>query len=512
DGRVFMDPVAARDRFVPAIEAISLDEVESVFRAAWASDERLVYVSGNLESIVMTEFEEALDTEVEAPGKATRKPWAYGDFGTPSEVVESNYVKDLDIHQFVLGNGVRLNLKQTDYAANKIHVKASFGAGRLTVPIHQPGLDFLAMGVFTNGGLGEHSLDEIKALTAGRTVGASFSVDDGEFTMGGVTNEEDLLLQLQLMAAYLVDPGYRPEARRVFLRQLDALYSQLKHNPNGVMQDKVARFLAGGDHRFGFPERDVLEARTLKELATWLRDPLREGYLELSLVGDFSDQEGVLSAVRDTFGALPERRSQRRDFPAARQVDFPRGAGAQVFTYSSAIDRAMATVNWPTADQSDIYRTRRLSVLGSVFSDRMRIEIREKIGEAYSPYAFNSSSDTWEGYGVFRAVVGVDPAKADLIQEALLDIGTDLAREGITGDELVRAIEPVKASIRERRRTNGYWLNSVLLRSQGEPRRLDWARSFEGFWDTITVEEVEALARQFLQPEDALPIQIQPQS
>lgn len=512
DGRVFMDPVAARDLFVPAIEAITLDEVESVFRQAWASEERLVFVSGNLESIVTKEFEEALKMEVEPPEESGLKPWAYEDFGTPSEIVESNYIEDLDIHQFVLGNGVRLNLKQTDYEANKIQVKASFGSGRLSVPVHKPGLDFLATGVFSNGGLGEHSVDEIKALMAGRTVGGSFGVDDGEFTMGGVTNEDDLLMQLQLMAAYLTDPGYRPEAHRVFLRQLDALYSQIKYDPNGVMQDRVARFLASGDHRFGFPEREVLEALTLDELAAWLRDPLRESYLELSLVGDFSDQEGVLAAVLETFGSLPERRSQRRDFPAARQVDFPRDAGPQVFIYPSAINRAMVMVNWPTTDQSDIFRARRLSLLGRIFSDRMRVEIREKIGEAYSPYAFNSSSSTWEDYGVFRAVVGVDPAKADLIQEALFKIAVELVREGINGDELVRAIEPMKASIQERRRTNGYWLNSVLLRSQGEPRRLDWARTFEDFWDTITVDEIDALARTFLQPEDGLPIQIQPRS
>lgn len=512
DGKVFMDPVVARDRFVPAIEEMSLEEIEDAFREVWASEERLVYVSGNLESIVTSEFEEARAMEVEASLDAAQKPWAYEDFGEPSDVVESNYVEDLDIHQFVLGNGVRLNLKQTDYEANRIHIKASFGAGRLTVPLQQPGIDFFAMGVFSNGGLGEHSIDEIKALTAGRTVGAAFSVEDGEFTIGGVTNEEDLLLQLQLMAAYLIDPGYRPEARRVFARQLDALYSQLKHNPNGVMQDRVARFLADGDFRFGFPEREALESRTLAELAKWLRDPLREGYLELSVVGDFSDRERLLEAVLNTFGALPERRSQRREFPAAREVDFPRDVASKVFRYRSDIDRAMATVNWPTTDQSDIFRTRRLSILGNVFSDRMRVEIRENIGEAYSPYAFNSSSDTWEDYGIFRAVVGVDPVKADLIEEVLLDIGADLSQEGISDDELVRAIEPVKADIRERRRTNGYWLDSVLLRSQGEPQRLDWARSFEDFWDTITVEEIDALAREFLQPEDGLPIQIQPQS
>ena len=93
-----------------------------------------------------------------------------------------------------------------------------------------------------------------------------------------------------------------------------------------------------------------------------------------------------------------------------------------------------------------------------------------------------------------------------------LDIGADLARNGIAEDELVRAVEPIKSQIKEYRRTNRYWLNSVLLRSQDEPRRLDWARSFMDIWDTVTVEEIDGLARDYLQPDAALPIQVQPRS
>lgn len=512
DNRVFMDPVVQRDLMVPAVEAISLDEVESTFRRIWAGEERLIHVSGNFEDVVEGEFEEALGVPVEAPVVLERREWAYTDFGEPSGIVESRTVEDLGIHQYVFGNGVRLNLKQTDYEANKIHVKASFGGGKLTVPIDKPGLDVMAAVTFEGGGLGEHSAEEIKALMAGKTVGTGFNVDDSEFTLGGVTNAEDLLLQLQLMAAYMTDPGYRPEGRRLFMRRIDGLYSRLRHDPNGVMQDKVARFLAGGDYRFGFPEQEELQARTLEEVAAWLESPLREGYLELSIVGDFTDREGVLAAVARTFGALPERRNERRVQEFARQVEFPRAVESKVFTYESEIDRGMATVNWPTTDQDDIFTTRRLSVLASAYSDRMRIQIREDIGEAYSPYAFNSSSDTWEDYGVFRAVVGVQPDRIGEIESILLQIGDDMASDGITEDELVRAIEPIKSQIEEYRRTNGYWLNSVLLRSQDEPRRLEWARSFAGFWETITVEEINELAAEYLQPEAGLPVRILPRS
>lgn len=512
DGIVFMDPAVERDLMVPAIEALTLAEIEGRFRKAWENDERLVNLSGNFESILKDRFEEAAAIEVEAAGVEERKPWAYTGFGNPGNVVNDNYVKDLGIRQLVFGNGLRLNLKQTDYEANKIHVKASFGSGKLELPADKPGLSLMAGRIFISGGLGEHSEDEIKALTAGKTVGVEFSVDDNQFTLGGITNQEDLLLQLQLMAAYMRDPGYRPEGRRLLMRQLDGLYSQLAHDPNGVMQNEVARFLASGDPRFGFPAREELEARTTEEVGEWLREPLQNGYLELSIVGDFKDMDPVVAAVARTFGAFPDRTPERPELAEARRVAFPRDSGETVFAYESEIPRAMATVNWPTTDQSDIFRTRRLSVLASVYSDRMRVQIREATGEAYSPYAFNNSSDTYDGYGYFRALVGVDPDKTGEIQKILLRIGAELAESGVDEDERVRAIEPIKSQIEEYRRTNQYWLNSVLLRSQDEPERLDWARTFADFWDTVTVGQLNELARQYLSPSDGLPVQIVPRS
>ncbi len=510
DGEVFMDPEDNKNLFVPLIEAIGVDEVSSAFQQAWAQEERMINLSGNFEQLVSGKFMEAATIEVEPPEQEEQAPWAYTSFGAPGTVVSSTLVEDLGIRQLILSNGVRLNLKTTDYEANKVYVMASFGDGKLSAPGGKPGLPLMAGAIFTAGGLGQHSADEITALTAGKTVGVAFNVEDNQFTLGGITNEEDLLLQLQLLAAYLSDPGFRPEGERLFGRQLDGLYSQLAHEPMAILQNEVARFLANGDQRFGFPEREELESRTTAEVAEWLSEALSNDYLELSVVGDFSNAGEVIEKVLSTVGALPERVSVRPELVEARQVAFPEVSGTKVFTYETESPRAMATVNWPTTDQDDIFVVRRLSVLGSVVSDRMRVKIREEIGEAYSPYAYNASSDTYNDYGVLRALAGVQPDKADLVQGILVDIGRDLAQNGISGDELVRAIEPIKNQIEEYRRTNRYWTNSVLLRSQSDPIRLEWARSFEGFWETVTVEEVNELAARYLDPEFAIPVQVQP--
>lgn len=512
DDTVFMDPETRRDLLKPALAALTAEEAHAALVEAWSPEERLIYIKGNFARPVEAIYEEAALAEVEPPELAAVGEFGYTDFGDASPVVREETAEDLGIRKLVLGNGVRLNLKQTEYEANTIQIGVSFGHGQLLEPSGQSGLAFLAGNTFLAGGLGRHSEDELKQLTAGRTVRTGFQVEGDYFRLSGTTNEEDMLLQLQILAAYVSDPGFRPEARRVFLRQLDGFYTRLKSDPMMILRDRVEQALAGGDPRFGFPERETLEARSLDELSEWMGPALRDGYMEVAVVGDFSDEEAIIEAVRETLGALPERRNSYAVHEGARAVSVHENLSARDFRYSTETNRAMATVNWPTTGQRDIKEVRRLSLLASVFSDRMRVKIREAIGEAYSPYAYNTSSEVYPQFGYLRALVGVAPERAEMIEEILLSIAEDLVEDGVTEDELVRAVEPVKNQIEEYRRSNRYWLGSVLQRAQVQPERLEWARSFAEFWDTVTVEELNRLADRYLRTEEAIPVRVLPRS
>ena len=60
------------------------------------------------------------------------------------------------------------------------------------------------------------------------------------------------------------------------------------------------------------------------------------------------------------------------------------------------------------------------------------------------------------------------------------------------------------------RRTNRYWMSSVLESSQEYPERIDWSRSFVDDYQNISVDEVNALAAEFLKPENQVNVIIKP--
>jgi zinc protease len=509
---VFLHPAQEEALYGPMLEALTPEEARSALAEAWSDASRLLRIESpepidNLYAEMRRAYRGNLSEEVAPPEEALTAEFAYTDFGPAGEIVDRYPLEGLEAEQVVFGNNVVLSLRKTDFEQNRIHVGVRFGGGLLSLAKDQPGLDVLAGFAFTRGGLEAHSLDDLQTILAGRNVNAAFTVDNDAFVLSGVTTPEDLERQLELLAAYVVAPGYRPEAGRQFAQAIPQYYRYLTQTLDGAYRYHVPGWLAGGDPRLGFPAREVLEAHTLEDLAGWLEPALERAKLEVAVVGDL-DPEAVVEAVRRTFGALPSRAMTKPDYRAARALSLPPAGSAATFTYATENPKSRLVVVWPTTDRKDIRISRRLSVLAGVIDDRLRERVREEIGEAYSPYAYNTSSETFTDYGYTAAVIDADPASLDLLADLLREIAEGVVAEGVDADEFDRVLRPRLSSLEQQFRDNRYWLNSVLLGSHEQPRQLDWARTLFTDYPTVTREEIEALAREYLGPDRALEIRV----
>ncbi len=515
EDNVFTTPADDLALFAPALAKVTPEDCAAALRAAWDTPHRYLLVAGNITipgdpvAAITAAYNAAHAAPVAPPEKIADAAWAYTDFGPAGTVTKREHIDDLDLTLVTFANGVRLNLKKTDFEANRIRVSLRAGTGQLTEPRDQPGLAFFASSTFSAGGLGKHSTDDLQTLLAGRTVGAGFRVGPDALAFGGTTNRDDLLLQLQLITAYVTDPGYRPESYRQAQKGIEELYTGLSHTTNGPLQLEVMRLLANGDPRFGLPSKEVSLSRTLAEVKAWLAPQLASGALELALVGDLDIDASIAAAAR-TLGALPAR-APRPALTAERRVKFPDQSFAKNYTVPTEIPKGVIVIYWPTTDANEIHRTRRLTLLGEVLSDRLRVKVREELGGAYSPGAGSQPSDTYTDYGFMVANVTVDPAKAAEIADVVIAIAADLNKNGVTEDELQRAKLPLLTSVRESHRTNPYWIGSVLSRAQEKPEVLDWSRTRASDFEAVTKADLDALAKTYLAPGRAFRVIVLPE-
>ncbi|MFZ1983163.1 MAG: insulinase family protein [Desulfatitalea sp.] len=516
--QVFQLPRQRMALLGPMIEDASLEQVQRAFADTWSAPHRLVFVTGNADLAshgqdpaekISAVYQQSHQLPVLPPVEPAAARFPYLPEPSSSGAVASRTrMEDLGIEQVTFANGLRMVLKRTAFKENEVLAHLTFGGGRSSEPADRPGLALVTAEAANEAGFGAMDRVALENALAGRLAKVSLDITENLFAINGQAATAELPLLFQLLHACIQDPGYRSEALETAFRRLDQKYQSLSHSVEGKMQLAGSRFLAGGDSRFGWPEWSRIRQLTLEEIKAWFGSQLTQAPLELAVVGDF-DPDQVVALTARYLGSLPQRGSLVADVsrPAPK---FPAGNSLRL-TAETKIDKAMVAVSYPTTDFWDIGRTRRLNVLSELFSERLRVRIREKLGAAYSPYAYHHAFRAYQDYGLLQAVFLVDPRQADAIVTETKTIVDEIISQGISEDELRRALDPTLAQIKDLRQSNAYWINSVLVGSTRHPEQLAWARSIEADYAAIGVAEINTLAKQYLDNRKVAEIIISPQ-
>lgn len=517
--RVILSPAQELELLAPILANATLTQVNAALRDSWATDHRLILVTGNADLFITGEQPEQLilgiyarsrASAVPAPAQAALVEFPYLEIPPgPGQIAQARSIGDLGVLQLDFANGVRLNLKQTDFEADQVDIRVDFGRGRSQEPEDRPGLGPLTEAVVNESALGALDKDALERALAGKNLSVDFKVAEDSFYFRGKSAQAEIETLVQLLYAHLADPGFRDDAFQHSLEKFNQRYLALEKSVNGALTLTGLRFLSGGDNRFGLPAREHIQKLTLADVKAWLMPALKQGALEVSVVGDF-DVPATRALLARYFGNLPAR-GRTADVAAQRLPTFPNGQ-TLTLQIETRLPKGLTIVAYPTADVWDIKRTRRLSVLSEVVTERLRVGIREKLGAAYTTAAFNRPGRAYPGFGVFLTYVQVAPDKVALIRDEVRKIVQTVATAGITADELKRALDPTLSGIRDARRRNGYWLNTVLAGSTAHPEQLQWSRDILADYAGITVEEVEAAAGKYLVRDRAADILVTSQS
>lgn len=513
---VFTSPETDLELMTSALEQVTPETCHAAFKEFWGDKGvKLILTTKNKpengEELLSSLYTESKTTEVTPPEESEVKSFAYTSFGDAGSIKTQDEIEDLGITRMALSNGVAVNLKPTDFDKDRIVIQARIGNGKLTQPADKIGLGEFATAVIEGGGIGEHSSDDLRQIFAGRNVSFGFSVNEDYFSLAGETTPDDIALQLQAMTAQLLFPGYRDEAVNQFRKTVPMIFQQLKHTTNGPMQ-QMGGWLRGNDPRFDFPESpEVLLSYVADDIKEWIAKEFTNGTLELNIVGDFKVDE-ITPHILSTFGAIAERPEPTELADKLRQVKFPEAPATQTYQFETKIPQGQAVVIWKTpGPRNNQQAFRRLNLLSEIFGDRLREEIREKLGAAYSPQAGAGGSNALEDFGYIIALNTSTPEAIPQLTEVCVNLGEKLAKDGASEDELERARKPLLADFQKTLRDNGYWLGSVLSGSHADPNKLELCRTRQADVESITLEEINELAAKYLMPTNALQVVIVPE-
>ncbi len=509
---VFTSPQNDLALYNKVVAGLTADRVNAALRELLVGDP-LVFISSTSplpggEASVAATLADERKAAIGATAAAAAPPWPYADFGKPGKVVSRRTVDDLGVTYVTFENGVTLTVKPTSYRAGQILLNVRVCCGRIGLPHDHVTPVWALSSSFIQGGLNKYTIDDLQRYMAGRSWGATLTAGDDEFTLNGQARASDLDAELQVLAAYVTDAAWRPQAFDQARTYYSGSYVETETSPSSLLSREFYSLVHDKDPRWRTATLSEINTAALDDEKALLAPALANGPLDLTIVGDVTVDQAIQS-VAATFGALPRRPEGAKS--ADGEEHFPAPSAKPIVLYhKGAPNQAVAAIAWPTQGfMPDMKLQRALRVTSEIFSQRLLDELRTREGITYTPGASSFASVISPKFGFAYALAQIPPDKIANFYAAVDSVGESLSTTPVTQDELERARGPRVEDIQRQQQTNEYWL-TLLSGSQQDPRLLDVIRSTVPDLKAVTVADVQKAAHDWFRNDKAVRLVIIP--
>lgn len=496
DGETFTSPEDDLEIAKYALANFTAKDASALLRKQFANSKVKVFVSDSARDIPQAELEKLVGESFASAKNSRHNPeifapvnLEFAKFGKAGKIADVREEKELGIKMYGFENGVRLNVKQTDFSKDEIRIKISFGNGLLDIPADKPEY-YAAIYALTAGGTKFQSAAEISSAMYTMKMSVAPSISGNSFEINAACSRKYFDSAVSLAATTVAAAGFREDGADSLRKFGEAFYRDYATNPSAKMMFAAFKLFDSPIAKIPGNEKNFRKIK-MSEIAAWLAPILEKSYMEISIVGDVSQEEAV-AKIAETFGALPPREKSKAD--AFAKLATVKVGKAVKLTYRTKDEpRSVAAKMWLSGGREDPKKMRIANVLSSVFDDVLRKDIRESEGKVYSPFAYNSPSTWVADFGLLTAATFVAPEYNAEILESIEKCAQKTAKK-IDEDEFERAKIPLTKEVEANLRKNSYWLNAVLNLCQAKPVNIELAKSIKTGYAQITLEEVRAAA------------------
>ena len=508
EGQLFTSPAQDLAFAEPVLASVKPDAATAALRSVFIGNGPVLFRSAQAgpagAAALESELAATYSRQLAARAAQQAVAWPYGEFGAPGHITARTVDAELGTTIVQFANGARLIVKPTIFEKDQVQVSVAFGDGRVGVApklIHA----LWATSFFPNGGTGKLGADQIQqwAQTGGKIVSADLNSAPKAFTLGGSTRKLDFASEMQLLAAYARDPGFRPEMASKIAAVGPMISGQVDANAGAVFWRAQQRLLTGADGRLTYiPTPEDIAATRPDDLPELLRSVL-SGPADVTIVGDIGVEDAI-RATATTFGSGP---AAPRSGPAAFRITMPEGRTEPlVVTHGGRADQAFFGQVWQIPDFfADPKAAYAADVAAALLQTRLIDTVREKLGLTYSPSVQSVESMELPGLGYFGGMLETPPANFETFRTLLADQLRQLASEPIGKDELERAKRPmIEASMKDLE-SNGWWtgsLSAFLRDPRMKAPMLDRAANIAA----VTPADVQALLKRFVSDKTPLTV------
>jgi zinc protease len=403
--------------------------------------------------------------------------------------------EEVRVAHTVLPNGVRVLVRE-NASANIVAISLLVGAGSRVETADDSGVTNFLHRVMVRG---TNRRSTIEIATAAEDLGggidASGDVDYGEIRASALARNWEPLLSL--VAEVALTPSLPADAIQIERR---LILSQIQTRLDTPFQLAFDTLVADvyGRHPYGLPpvgKRETIQRLSREDLLAHYRAIYRPNRLVLAVSGRVPAAK-VIAAAEKLFGAAPLTERGAAPSESATDVAPTPNGGRRVLDRPAQQAQILVGFAGPSVRDADYAAVKVLgAVLGGGMAGRFFVELRDKLGLAYSLGTLNPSR---AGTSLLMGYMGTAPASVEPAEVGML---REIARSRVdppSADELARAKAYLIGAHAMDRRTNArqaWYLAFFELIGAG----YDFPDRYPGLLNNVTAAQVQAAAQRYLE-------------
>jgi zinc protease len=308
---------------------------------------------------------------------------------------------------------------------------------------------------------------------------------------------------LKLLEEKLFSPMFDEKDFKRVKKQIKESLNSQKTNPGAIAQKAFGKLMYGDESALGTPASGsykTVSKISLDNVVKYHSEFYRPNLTKVVFVGDVSEED-----LMNKLSFLKSWEKKEVTFPSV--TDFPQWQTSQIFLvnryYAKQSHIRIGYRSLPWDATGEYFKTTIMNyALGGAFNSRINLNLREDKGWTYGARSgFSAGVEGYPGLYMFGASVKTAPTDS-AISEVIREIN-NYRENGITEDELEFTKGSMVSSDALRYETQGQkagFLYQILDRNLDR----DYRAKQKEIVQNMTVEEINALAKKYLKPEQLI--------
>ncbi|MDO4179779.1 MAG: insulinase family protein [Bacteroidales bacterium] len=392
-----------------------------------------------------------------------------------------------------LSNGARVILKQTDFKADEIRMRAFSPGGSSLFPNEEIINISVMNSVAGLGGLGNFSNVDLEKVLAGKKASINASVGGTNEGLSGSCSPKDLETMMQLAYLSFTAPRMDEDAFTSYKTRLKASLANQEVNPMSALQDTLTQALYMGHPRAIRLKADMVDRIDYAKIMDMYRDRFKDASdFTFIFVGNI-DMEEAKPLIETYIASLPS--INRQETFKDNQMDMRKGEYKNIFSKQLETPKATVLVINNGTCAYTLKNQVMMSMLSQILNIMYTESVREKEGGTYGVSAYGNLSKYPKEEAVLQIYFDTDPAKREKMTGIILSELEQFATEGPSAENLAKVKEFMLKKHAENAKENSYWVNML---DEYFWEDIDLNTGYEDVVNSITAEDLEAFTKALL--------------